>query len=71
MVPEGLSVPECRDPQDRMFLELALAVEAAALVSGDSDLLLLADVFPIPILSAEHQQPIGSDGDFEQSRVSM
>lgn len=43
-------VPECRDPFDRPFLELALAGRANALVTGDRDLLALADIFPVPIL---------------------
>lgn len=32
-------VPDCRDPFDRPFLELAIAGRAAVLVSGDRDLL--------------------------------
>jgi len=43
-------VPECRDPFDRPFLELALAGSADAIVTGDADLLGLAKAFPIPIL---------------------
>lgn len=44
-------VPVCRDPTDRPFLELAVAAEADALVTGDRDLLSLASGFRIPILS--------------------
>lgn len=44
-------VPECRDPNDRRFLELALAASADALVTGDRDLLALQSVFPIPIIT--------------------
>ncbi len=44
-------VPDCRDPFDRPFLELALAAHADALVSGDGDLLALAPTFSIPILT--------------------
>ena len=44
------AVPECRDPSDRPFLELALAGRADALVTGDADLLALAGAFPVPIL---------------------
>ncbi len=51
-VPEGTSVPDCRDPSDRPFLELAVAGQADALVTGDRDLLALAPVFTIPILTA-------------------
>ena len=35
------SVPQCRDPFDVMFLELALIGKAKVLVSGDRDLLAL------------------------------
>jgi putative PIN family toxin of toxin-antitoxin system len=44
-------LPPCRDIRDRMFLELAVAGGADALVSGDADLLVLADRFEIPIVS--------------------
>ena len=45
------AVPECRDPYDRPFLELALAPGADALVTGNSDLLALESDFPVPILT--------------------
>ena len=45
------TVPECRDPFDRPFLELALVARADALVTGDGDILALAKAFPVPILS--------------------
>jgi len=38
-------VPECRDPADLPFLHLAVAGRARWLVSGDGDLLSLADAF--------------------------
>jgi putative PIN family toxin of toxin-antitoxin system len=34
-------LPECRDPFDRMFLELAVVGKARWLVTGDKDLLVL------------------------------
>ena len=43
--------PECRDPFDQPFLVLALAGRADALVTGDRDLLTLADSFAVPILT--------------------
>jgi uncharacterized protein len=50
-------VPECRDPYDLMFMRLARAGQANALVSGDKDLLILAEAFKsitgCPILSVE------------------
>jgi putative PIN family toxin of toxin-antitoxin system len=50
-VPKRIRVPPCRDPFDRPFLELALAAEADALVTGAKNLLGLADVFAVPILT--------------------
>ncbi len=44
-------IPDCRDPFDRPFPELALAARADALVTGDRDPFALAGVFPIPILT--------------------
>jgi putative PIN family toxin of toxin-antitoxin system len=40
----------CRDPQDEIFLRLALGAQADALVSGDKDLLALEGHYPFPIL---------------------
>jgi len=45
------AVPACRDPFDRAFLELAAVRRADALVTGDQDLLVLARVFEIPIVT--------------------
>ena len=45
------AIPECRDPFDRPFLQVALAGRADALVSGDAGVLALADAFAVPILS--------------------
>lgn len=49
-LPEAL---HCRDENDLPFLHLALAGEADFLISGDADLLSLADTFVCPITSAE------------------
>jgi putative PIN family toxin of toxin-antitoxin system len=38
-------VPACRDPLDEPFMQLALAGRARMLVSGDRDLLAVADAF--------------------------
>lgn len=45
--------PRCRDPHDRMFLEVAVAGGADLLVTGDADLLALAGEFPVAIVDAE------------------
>lgn len=50
-VPDGLTVPTPRDPNDLPFLELAIAGNADALVTGDNDLLTLAPGFPVPIIT--------------------
>ncbi len=46
-------VPACRDADDRKFLQLAAAGSADALVTGDGDLLELAEAFDVPILRPE------------------
>lgn len=51
LVPDQTQVPNCRDPFDRPFLALAITAKADALVTGDKDLLDLADGFEIPILT--------------------
>lgn len=52
LVRGNLPVPECRDDNDLPFLKLALAGKADALVTRDPDLLVLADEFTIPIVTA-------------------
>lgn len=44
-------VPACRDPFDVLFLHLAAAGRADALVTGDADLLVLARVGRCPIMT--------------------
>ena len=46
--------PVCRDPFDRPFVHLAIAGKARALVSGDRELLALADAAGLcPVLRVE------------------
>lgn len=45
------SLPECRDPADQKFLELAKRGKAVALVTGDRDLLALQHEVPFAIIS--------------------
>ena len=47
------SRPECGDPADWIFLELAETAGASVLVSGDSDLLCLRGKASVTILTAE------------------
>lgn len=49
--PQATNIPDCRDPFDRKFLILALAAQADALVTGDKDLLELAPVCAVPVLT--------------------
>ncbi len=49
LAPTG--VPACRDAADMPFLALAITAGADALVSGDADLLVLADEFSIAIIA--------------------
>ena len=49
--PNRIKVPDCRDPLDRPFLELALTARADALITGDKDLLDLSETFGVPILT--------------------
>jgi hypothetical protein len=46
-------IERCRDPDDDKFLELAVAGNATAIVSGDDDLLVLETFRDIPILTAK------------------
>jgi uncharacterized protein len=46
-------VQACRDPRDDLFLELALAGQATAIISGDEDLLTLNPFREISILTPE------------------
>lgn len=46
------TIPACRDPNDHIFLELAVTGKADFLVAGDKDLLSLRAEFNRPIVSA-------------------
>ena len=54
----AIPVPECRDPDDRKFLQLAQQAQADALVTEDQDLLTLQDAFSIPILTLDRLQAL-------------
>ena len=47
------ATPDCRDKFDLPFLQLAVTGKADYLVTGDQDLLNLADQFTCPIIAAE------------------
>jgi putative PIN family toxin of toxin-antitoxin system len=47
------TIPQCRDSFDLPFLYLADASQADYLVTGDLDLLSLADTFACPIVSVD------------------
>lgn len=53
-IPASLpDLPRCRDVCDQVFLALAVAARADALVTGDADLLALREGFSPPILTAD------------------
>ena len=59
-VPPSTRTPKPRDPSDRPFIALALAANVDALITGDRDLLDLADVFSVPIITpAELKRELG------------
>jgi len=53
-VPPAINdLPNCSDPDDQMFIDLAYAGHADLLVSGDRDLLTMADPCPFEIISLD------------------
>lgn len=46
-----IQITECRDPNDNKFLELAVSCKASAIISSDTDLLMLHPFRDIPILT--------------------
>lgn len=46
-------IQACRDPDDDKFLELAVGGRAERIVTGDKDLLVLASIRSIPIVTAD------------------
>lgn len=50
--PVEVAIANLRDPNDAFLLNVAIAANVECLVSGDDDLLRLADNFPNPILTA-------------------
>ena len=46
-------LPPCRDPSDLIFLRLAYAANADALVSGDADLLAVSAKSRVPVITPE------------------
>lgn len=47
------TLPACRDEKDQVFLVLAHVGRAEALITGDTDLLVMRDVFPNLIVSPD------------------
>lgn len=64
-VPNAVEVPPCRDPFDRPFLALALTAKADALVTGDTDLLFMADTVSVPLLTPAALQECMTEGGAE------
>ena len=51
LVSPNRQIDACRDPKDNCFLEAAIEGNADIIVSGDKDLLDMADFETIPIVS--------------------
>jgi uncharacterized protein len=65
-------IPACRDPDDRKFLELALAGRASFVVTGDSDLLAVAASFAVPIVNpARFRELLSASGSVVRERASV
>ncbi|MBL8662080.1 MAG: putative toxin-antitoxin system toxin component, PIN family [Candidatus Odyssella sp.] len=47
-------LPIARDPDDDVFLHLALAARASVIISGDRDLLVLGEISGIPIVTPSY-----------------
>ena len=47
-----ITIDACRDPKDNKYLELAADCNAACIITGDKDLLILHPFRNIPILTA-------------------
>jgi len=45
------TIRECRDPKDNKYLDLAVSGDAACIVSGDKDLLVMSPFRGIPIVT--------------------
>jgi len=52
LIEHTVTIIECRDPKDDMFLELAVSGMADYIVSGDKDLLVLHPFRGIPVVTA-------------------
>jgi len=51
IIEPGVSVTDCKDPKDNMFLECAISADAKVIVSGDNHLLELHPYHGIEILN--------------------
>jgi predicted nucleic acid-binding protein len=66
-VPRLVALPPCGDAFDRPFLSLALTAKADALVTGDADLLAMADTVSVPILTPAAFRERMIEGDPENN----
>lgn len=49
--PPGPPIAQCHDARDQCYLDLAHTAGADFIISGDNDLLVMAETFPVPILT--------------------
>ena len=59
---QATKLPNLRDPDDLIFLSLALSAKADAVITGDADLHAIKANFPIPILSPTEFRHVTKSG---------
>jgi len=53
-IPSKLAkLPQCRDPYDQKFIELAITADADILVTGDQDITAMKGLLPIKLMEPE------------------
>jgi hypothetical protein len=69
-VPALPDAPQCRDPGDQKFVDLAIAGRAQVLVTGDKDLLALKALVPFAVESpAEYARRFVGSGEVREPRA--
>ena len=56
-VPESSESPKCKDPDDQMFVDLAIRGQADAVVTGDAALLAMSSSLPV-LSPAQYQDQL-------------
>jgi len=62
--------PRCRDPDDQVFIDLAIVANADGLVTGDPDLLALADQTSLRVQSPTQWREFLSRSEYTRADLS-